>query len=95
MRQRADVDGDAGTSQLAGLPRCLTGRLMGRHDDGLLGGEEPISRLRGTWREYRDGDFAARLMPTYHPAALLRNPELKKYVWKDMKALKAELDSAG
>ena len=59
----------------------------------LLGSEAPIGRLRGTWAEYRDGDLAVRVLPTYHPAALLRNPELKKDVWKDMKALRAELDT--
>ncbi|HAM34931.1 MAG TPA: hypothetical protein DEB40_04205 [Elusimicrobia bacterium] len=59
----------------------------------LLAADEPISRLRGGWRLYRDGDFTARLMPTYHPAALLRNPELKKDVWLDMKAIQAELEA--
>ncbi len=58
----------------------------------LLGGMEPVSRLRGSWREYRDGDFSARLSATYHPAELLLRPELKKEVWQDMKALRAELE---
>ncbi|MBI5239702.1 MAG: uracil-DNA glycosylase [Elusimicrobia bacterium] len=58
----------------------------------LLVSEAPIGRLRGTWAEYRDGSLAVKVLPTYHPAALLRNPELKKDVWKDMKALRAELE---
>ncbi|MDR2426136.1 MAG: uracil-DNA glycosylase [Endomicrobium sp.] len=48
---------------------------------GLLGSEESISTIRGSVREYN----GIKLMPTYHPAALLRNPSLKKVVWDDMK----------
>lgn len=59
----------------------------------LLGSDEPIGRIRGQWREYRDGGLVVKLLPTYHPAALLRNPELKKDVWKDVRALKAALEA--
>lgn len=45
--------------------------------------EKTISQARGAWLKYR----GVALMPTYHPAALLRNPELKKPVWQDMKAV--------
>jgi DNA polymerase len=48
---------------------------------GLLKSEESISAIRGSVREYN----GIKLMPTYHPAALLRNPNLKKFVWDDMK----------
>jgi len=74
-------------------PRCIValGAVAAR---ALLGSEAPIGRLRGTWGQYLDGDFAVKVMPTYHPAALLRDPELKKLVWQDMKALRAELESA-
>ncbi|MDR0617804.1 MAG: uracil-DNA glycosylase [Endomicrobium sp.] len=48
---------------------------------GLLNNEEPISRIRGTLQEYNN----VKLIPTYHPAALLRNPILKRFVWEDMK----------
>ncbi|MCL2144383.1 MAG: uracil-DNA glycosylase [Endomicrobia bacterium] len=48
---------------------------------GLLKSEESISTIRGTVKEYN----GIKLMPTYHPAALLRNPNLKKFVWDDMK----------
>jgi DNA polymerase len=57
----------------------------------LLSSDAPIGRLRGTWAEFRGRGLSAKVLPTYHPAALLRNPELKKEVWKDMKALRAEL----
>jgi DNA polymerase len=49
----------------------------------LLKTAEPISRLRGRLGEY-DG---IPVMPTYHPAYLLRNPAGKKDVWEDMKVV--------
>ncbi len=49
----------------------------------LLQTAMPITRLRGTWSKY-DG---TPVMPTYHPAYLLRNPEEKRPVWEDMKAV--------
>jgi DNA polymerase len=59
----------------------------------LLGDASPISKIRGKWREYDPGAGApsVRLMPTFHPAALLRNPDLKRDVWIDMKNLREEL----
>ncbi len=47
----------------------------------LLRDGTPISRLRGTWREY----CGIQLMPTFHPAYLLRSPEEKKHAWADLK----------
>lgn len=60
----------------------------------LLGEDVSITRVRGLWREYRvPGEGRAiRLLPTFHPAALLRNPELKRDVWTDMKNLKKVLE---
>jgi uracil-DNA glycosylase len=53
----------------------------------LLKTSEPITRLRGREYTYRD----AILMPTYHPAYLLRNPSSKREVWEDMKRVRAIL----
>ncbi|MGE0446180.1 MAG: uracil-DNA glycosylase family protein [Vicinamibacterales bacterium] len=50
----------------------------------LLRTTDPITRLRGREFSYRD----AILMPTYHPAYLLRNPSAKREVWEDMKRVK-------
>jgi len=50
----------------------------------LLETDEPIGRLRGRWREAR----GVRVMPTFHPAFLLRSPERKKDVWEDMKVVR-------
>jgi len=47
----------------------------------LLQTKVPISRLRGHWSEYQ----GIPLMPTFHPAYLLRNPTGKRDVWQDMK----------
>ena len=55
----------------------------------LLKTNEPITRLRG--REYRYRD--ATLIPTYHPAYLLRTPSAKREVWEDMKRVRALLES--
>jgi DNA polymerase len=57
----------------------------------LLRDESPISRLRGTWREYH----GIPLMPTYHPAYLLRNPASKREVWEDMKQVMKRLRAEG
>lgn len=59
----------------------------------LLADAAPITKIRGRWRTYQPGAGApaVRLMPTFHPAALLRNPNLKRDVWEDMKNLREEL----
>ena len=49
----------------------------------LLRDATPISRQRGRWREYE----GVKLMPTFHPAYLLRNPAEKAKVWEDLKAV--------
>jgi uracil-DNA glycosylase family 4 len=54
----------------------------------LLRSSEPISRLRGRVYEYR----GAKLVPTFHPAFLLRNPSCRREVWEDMKKVRALLN---
>ena len=54
----------------------------------LLKTDAPISRLRGRVHDYRGG---AKLIPTFHPAFLLRTPERKRDVWEDMKKVRALL----
>lgn len=57
----------------------------------VLRTDEGITRLRGRWGEWRlaEGDVAAPVMPTLHPAFLLRQPQAKREVWADL------LDLAG
>ena len=57
----------------------------------LLKTDDVISSLRGKFTEY----MGIPLMPTYHPAALLRNPKLKKDVWQDMKKVMALVNKKG
>ncbi len=64
---------------------CALGSVAART---LLGTAEPISRLRGRFHEYQ----GIKMMPTYHPAFLLRNPDKKRDVWEDMKMLMRELN---
>lgn len=51
--------------------------------EGLLNVKEGITRVRGRWLAYR----GIAVMPTFHPAYLLRNPSAKREVWEDMKAV--------
>jgi uracil-DNA glycosylase family 4 len=53
----------------------------------LMQTTQGISRFRGEWFEFRN----AKLMPTYHPAYLLRNPAAKADVWKDLQKVMAVL----
>jgi DNA polymerase len=56
----------------------------------LLKTDVPISRIRGRVHEFAGG---AKLIPTFHPAFLLRSPERKRDVWDDMKTVRALLDA--
>jgi DNA polymerase len=56
----------------------------------LLRTTDPITRLRGRSFNYR----GATLIPTFHPAYLLRNPSAKREVWDDMKKVRAILQGA-
>jgi uracil-DNA glycosylase family 4 len=57
----------------------------------LLQSDAPIAALRGRFQEYR----GIRVMPTYHPALLLRKPERKRETWNDLKLVIAELERLG
>ncbi|HVU51613.1 MAG TPA: uracil-DNA glycosylase [Polyangia bacterium] len=57
----------------------------------LLRDDTPISRLRGAFRSYE----GIQLMPTFHPAYLLRDPTKKKEAWADLKAVNAALARLG
>jgi len=59
---------------------CALGKVAAQT---LLQTEVPISRLRGQFHDYQ----GVPLMPTYHPAYLLRNPDRKRDVWYDMQQI--------
>ena len=72
-------------------PRVIV--ALGTHAaHALLGTDAPISRIRGKVHPFRHG---ASLIPTFHPAYLLRSPERKREVWDDMKKVRDLLASAG
>jgi uracil-DNA glycosylase family 4 len=54
----------------------------------LLGPGVAISRVRGQWMDFH----GMQMMPTYHPAFLLRNPAAKPSVWEDLKKVMALLE---
>src|SRR5919197_3502525 len=56
----------------------------------LLRTQDPISRLRGRVYEFR----GAKLIPTFHPAFLLRSPDRKRDVWEDMKKVRTLLQES-
>jgi DNA polymerase len=71
-------------------PRVVV--ALGTHAaHALLGTDAPISRIRGYVHPFRHG---ASLIPTFHPAYLLRSPERKRDVWDDMKKVRDLLAAA-
>ncbi len=64
---------------------CALGRIAAQT---LLKTTAPLSALRGKLHSYQ----GTKLVVTYHPAALLRNPQLKRPTWEDMKFLRREYD---
>lgn len=73
--------------QIASInPRMIV--TLGKYaSQTILHTSTAITRLRGQWGSYQ----GIPVMPTYHPAYLLRNPEEKRPVWSDMKAVVAAL----
>ncbi len=73
--------------QLAAVDPKVIVCLGSTATQALLGTTKSISTFRGQWLEFR----GARLMATYHPAYLLRNPPAKTDVWADLKKVMAVL----
>ena len=63
---------------------CCLGAVAAQN---LLGTNEAIGRLRGRFHDYR----GIKVVATYHPAYLLRNPSAKKNTWGDIKMLMGEM----
>lgn len=57
----------------------------------LLGSETGIMKMRGTWQQWE----GIPVLPTFHPAYLLRNPDEKRKTFEDLKVLRSAYDSAG
>ncbi|MDR1859166.1 MAG: uracil-DNA glycosylase [Treponema sp.] len=75
-------------------PRFIlcAGRIAGQT---LLETTAPIGKLRGKFVDYKCGDLTMPFIATYHPSALLRNEELKRPAWEDLKLLRSALVDAG
>jgi uracil-DNA glycosylase len=84
-------------AQIAAIaPRIIV--ALGRPaSNQLLGVDAPISSLRGRFHDYAaaGGRLALRVMPTFHPAYLLRDPDKKRLAWSDLKLVMAELARLG
>lgn len=61
----------------------------------LSGKDDAMSRMRGKAIELTCGSHHTAMIPTYHPAYLLRTPEAKAQVWKDLLMVKAQLKDLG
>ena len=77
-------------------PACIV-TLVSVPTKILLNIDKGISTVRGHWYDYPVELFGPanpiKVLPTYHPAALLRNPNLKRDTWEDMKMLKSFLET--
>jgi DNA polymerase len=70
----------------------LLGAVAARH---VLGLNDGIMKLRGRWLDYRIGSEMIPVLPTLHPAYLLRQPAHKKLAWRDLQSLADRLDALG
>ena len=70
----------------------LLGAVAARH---VVGVSDGIMKLRGRWLEYRVGSSMVPLMPTLHPAYLLRQPAHKKLAWRDLQAAQEKMHLLG
>jgi DNA polymerase len=67
----------------------VVGRIAAQN---LLKTTEPVNKLRGKFTEFKSGDLTIPLFVTYHPAAILRNDELRRPAWEDLKLLRARIN---
>jgi len=70
----------------------LLGAVSARH---VMGRTDGIMRLRGKWLEYHVGGKMIPVMPTLHPAYLLRRPADKKLAWQDLQAIAQKIETLG
>ncbi len=68
----------------------LLGAVAVRH---VLGHTEGIMRLRGRWLQYHVGGRMIPVMPTLHPAYLLRRPVDKRLAWRDLQAIASRIQT--
>ncbi len=76
--------------QIAAIRPKLIVTLGNPATQGLLETKVGITRIRGTFQDY-PRDSAIKVLPTFHPAYLLRSPDKKREAWEDMKKVRAFL----
>jgi DNA polymerase len=83
--------------QIRVISPCVIVALGGPATKMLLQTETGIMRLRGQWGTYADDDVRIAVMPTFHPAYLLRNytPDTRRKMWSDMQAVVQRLQTEG
>lgn len=59
----------------------------------IMSNKTGISKLRGKWVEHKIGDELVPMVPIFHPAYLLRQPQFKKQAWHDLLNIKERLES--
>ncbi|MCC3859679.1 uracil-DNA glycosylase [Pseudemcibacter aquimaris] len=65
--------------------------IGGTSANALLGTQTGITKLRGKWQEYDVSGTKVPIVPIYHPAYLIRQPQFKKQTWHDLLDIKAKL----
>ena len=82
------LDGQVEIARMNGASKTVIVTLGKFATQVLLRSRTPISQVRGRWHDYQ----GVPVMPTFHPAYLLRNPSDKRIVWEDIKQVMARLD---
>ncbi|MBX9925138.1 MAG: uracil-DNA glycosylase [Hyphomicrobiaceae bacterium] len=70
----------------------VLGGIAAKH---ILDTDEGITRIRGQWREIDLRGRRFKVLPSLHPAYLLRSPAAKRQAWRDLLALRSALDGSG
>jgi len=65
--------------------------LGGSAVSALMNTNAGITKTRGHWMSYTDGNITVDVMASFHPAFLLRTPAQKKYAWRDLLAVRKKL----
>ncbi len=60
--------------------------------NAIIGKENSISKIRGSWIKKSIGNSNLDIITTFHPAFLIRKPDQKKFAWNDLKLLKKKID---
>ena len=65
----------------------------GTSASSIMNVQAGISKLRGKWSTFQMGDKVIPMIPIFHPAYLLRQPQFKKQAWHDLLSIKEHLES--